>query len=88
MPAGPRPGGDVAGSRPSSLYGIVAIVSVWTIIASVVFHGTTVRWLSTAEALGLVALALAGLAYNEVREQKAGRATAGAGMGESLRAAA
>ena len=71
-----------------TLDGIVAIVSAWTIIASVAFHGTTVRWLSTGEAVALVALALAGLTYNEVREQKAVRAAAGSGMGESLRAAA
>jgi hypothetical protein len=71
-----------------SLDGIVAIVSAWTIVASVVFSGATVRWLSTGEALALVALALAGLTYNEVREQKAVRAAAGTSMGESLRAAA
>ena len=71
-----------------TLDGIVAIVSAWTIVASVVFHGATVSWLSTGEALALVALALAGLTYNEVREQKAVRAAAGTSMGESLRAAA
>jgi hypothetical protein len=71
-----------------SLDGVVAIVSAWTIIASVVFHGATVRWLSAGEALALVALALAGLTYNEVREQKAIRAAAGTSVGESLRAAA
>jgi hypothetical protein len=71
-----------------SLDGVVAIVSAWTIVASVVFHGATVRWLSTGEALALVALALAGLTYNELREQQALRAAAGTSMGESLRAAA
>jgi hypothetical protein len=70
-----------------TLDGMVAAVSAWTIVASVVFHGATVRWLSTGEALALVALALTGLTYNELREQKVVRA-AGASMGESLRAAA
>ena len=70
-----------------ALDGVIAVVSAWTIVASVVFHGATVRWLSTGEALAFVALALAGLTYNELREQRAVRA-AGASMGESLRAAA
>ena len=76
------------GVAQRSLDGIVAIVSAWTIVASVVFNGATARWLSTGEAIALVALALAGLTYNEVREQKAARAAAGTSMGESLRAAA
>jgi hypothetical protein len=44
------------------LHGIVAIVAVWTIVASVVFDGTALKWLSAAEALALVAVAIAGLA--------------------------
>ena len=71
-----------------SLDGVVAIVSAWTIVASVVFHGAAVKWLSTGEALALVAFALAGLTYNEVRGEKAMRAAAGTSVGESLRAAA
>jgi hypothetical protein len=75
------------GRLQRTLDGVIAIVSAWTIVASVVFHGATVRWLSTGEALALVALALTGLTYNEIREQKAVRIAA-ASMGESLRAAA
>jgi hypothetical protein len=78
----------VAGRLQRALDGVIAVVSAWTIVASVVFHGATVRWLSTGEALALVALGIAGLAYNEVREQKAVRAASGTSMGESLRAAA
>jgi hypothetical protein len=70
-----------------SLDGVIASVSAWTIVASVVFQGATVKWLSAGEALALVALALTGLAYNELREQRAVR-VAVASMGESLRAAA
>jgi hypothetical protein len=76
------------GRLQRTLDGVIAVVSAWTIVASVVFHGATVRWLSTGEALALVALGIAGLTYNEVREQKAVRAASGTGMGESLRAAA
>jgi len=68
--------------------GIVAIVSAWTIIASAVFDGATLKWLTMAESLALVALAVAGLTYNELREQAAVRAAAGAERDESLRAAA
>ena len=79
---------DVSRGRVQrALDGVAAVVSAWTIVASVVFHGATVRWLSTGEAVALVALALIGLTYNELREQRAVRA-AGASMGESLRAAA
>jgi hypothetical protein len=70
-----------------TLDGVLAVVSAWTIVASVVFHGATVRWLSTGEAIALVALVITGLTTNELREQKAVR-LAGASMGESLRAAA
>ncbi len=69
------------------LDGIIALVSGWTVVASVVFHGATVTWLSTGEALALVALAFTGLTYNEVQEHAAVRAAAGAGASESLRAA-
>jgi hypothetical protein len=41
-----------------------------------------------SEAVALAALPVAGLAYNEVREQKAVRAAAGTSMSDSLRAAA
>jgi hypothetical protein len=70
------------------LDGIVAIVAAWTIVASVVFDGTTLKWLTLGEAVALLALAAAGLAYNESREQKALRATDGTGLSDSLRAAA
>lgn len=70
------------------LDGIVAIVAIWTIVASVVFDGTALKWLSAGEAIALVAVAVAGLAYNEVSEQKAVRSAADTTMSDSLRAAA
>src|SRR5512146_1850886 len=39
------------GHVQQALDGVLAIVSVWTIIASVVFHNRTLTWLSVAEAL-------------------------------------
>lgn len=71
-----------------TLDGIIAIVAAWTIVASVVFNGTTLKWLTTGEALALVALGVAGLAYNEIREQKAVSAAERSIMSDSLRAAA
>jgi uncharacterized membrane protein YccC len=76
------------GAVQRMLDGIVAIVAAWTIVASVVFDGTTLKWLTLGEAVALFALAAAGLAYNESREQKAVRAADGTGLSDSLRAAA
>lgn len=70
------------------LDGVIAIVAGWTIVASAVFDGTALKWLSAGEAIALVAIAVAGLASNEISEQKAARAAADKSMGESLRAAA
>jgi hypothetical protein len=71
-----------------TLDSLIAIVAAWTIVASVVFSGTTLKWLTTGEALALVALGVVGLAYNEVREQNAVRTETHADMSDSLRAAA
>lgn len=68
--------------------GIVALVAAWTIVASVVFDGTTSKWLSLGEGLALIGLALAGLTYNEIREQMALQASSDTGMRDSLRPAA
>lgn len=79
------PGRRVACVEQRALDGIVAIVAI---VAIVVFDGTAFKWLSAGKAIALVAIAVAGLAYNEVSEQKALRAAADTIMGESLRAAA
>jgi hypothetical protein len=71
-----------------SLDGMVAVVSGWTIVASAVFEGSAVRWLSTAEGIALVALALAGLTYHDVREHAVVHAATDTSTGEALRAAA
>jgi hypothetical protein len=49
-----------------ALDGVGAVLGAWTIVASLVFTGDTVRWLSFAEAGGFVVLAVAGLTLNQV----------------------
>jgi hypothetical protein len=56
--------------------GLTGTLAIWATIASVVFAGTTVTWLSFAEAIGFVALAAAGTAsavYGLVRQSAARR---------------
>jgi uncharacterized membrane protein len=50
-----------------ALDGLSAVFGAWTIVASLIFTGDTVRWLSFSEAAGFVALAVAGLTLNQVR---------------------
>jgi hypothetical protein len=50
-----------------ALDGAGALLAIWTVVASVVFSGSVVRWLSFSEGLAFVALALGGLALNQVR---------------------
>ncbi len=50
-----------------ALDGVGGILAIWTIVASLVFSGNDVKWLSFAEGAGFVALAVAGLTLNQVR---------------------
>ncbi|MGH9094545.1 MAG: hypothetical protein ACRDXE_05235 [Acidimicrobiales bacterium] len=52
------------------------ILAVWTIIASLVFSGGAVQWLSFAEGLGLVGLAALGLTVDHLRLATVARASA------------
>jgi hypothetical protein len=45
-------------------------LAVWAAVASVVFAGTTLTWLSFAEALGFVGLALTGLVVHELTTER------------------
>jgi hypothetical protein len=76
------------GHVQQAIDGVLASVSVWTIIASVVFHNRTLTWLSFAEALGLVVAAYAGVTYDDVKQRLAAKAATEMGRSESLRAAA
>jgi hypothetical protein len=49
------------------LDGIGAVLAIWTIVASLVFAGDTVKWLSFGEGAGFAFLAVLGLTLNEVR---------------------
>ena len=42
---------------------------IWSAVASVVYSGTTLMWLSFVEALGLVGFALTGLVAHELRTE-------------------
>jgi len=50
-----------------ALDGVLAVLAAWTIVASLVFAGSTVVWLSFAEGLGIAALAVGGLTLDHVR---------------------
>jgi hypothetical protein len=47
--------------------GVGAVLAIWTVVASVVFSDTVVRWLTFGEGVGFVALALGGLVLNQSR---------------------
>jgi hypothetical protein len=47
--------------------GLTYLLAAWTIVASLVFSGSTVLWLSFAEGAALFGLALASHVLNEVR---------------------
>lgn len=49
------------------LDGLAAILAIWTIVASLVFTGETVKWLSFSEGGAFVVLAIGGLTLNQVR---------------------
>jgi hypothetical protein len=55
----------------------VGLLAAWTIVASLVFAGSTVVWLSFAEALGLVGAALGGLILTYVRLYRASTVATG-----------
>jgi hypothetical protein len=53
-----------------ALDGVVGVLGIWTIIASVVFDGWTLTWLSFAEGLGFAALGLVGLVVHELSTER------------------
>lgn len=48
----------------------IAVLGAWTIVESVVFAGSTVIWLSFSAALGVLALAVAGLTAHELSTER------------------
>ncbi|HEY3717216.1 MAG TPA: hypothetical protein VGL39_22055 [Jatrophihabitantaceae bacterium] len=64
-------GATATGPRLRSVgYGVTALVGVWTIVSSTVFSGTLLAWLVLADALALVAVALADLTAHEVSTER------------------
>lgn len=54
-----------------ALDGLAGSLALWAVVASVIFTGATVTWLSFAEAVGFVTLAVAGLAAHELGKHQA-----------------
>ena len=54
-----------------ALDGLTGSLALWAVVASVIFTGATVTWLSFAEAVGFVTLAVAGLAAHELEKRRA-----------------
>jgi hypothetical protein len=52
------------------LDGIIGVLGAWTIVASLIFAGSTVTWLGFASGAALVALALAGLTLHELSTER------------------
>jgi hypothetical protein len=58
------------GSLQRALDGITGILGIWTVIASVVFTGATLTWLSFAEGIGFTSLAVIGLLVHELKTER------------------
>lgn len=55
-----------ARSRTLALDGLLAVLAGWTVVASLIFAGTTVQWLSFAEGAAFAAVGVAGLAADHL----------------------
>lgn len=53
-----------------ALDGLAGALGIWTVVASVIFTGVTLTWLSFGEGLGFAALALAGLVAHELSSER------------------
>jgi hypothetical protein len=51
--------------------GVTGTLAAWSVVASLVFTGTVTTWLSFAQGIGFVTLAVAGLLTNELLATKA-----------------
>jgi hypothetical protein len=49
---------------------LVGVLALWSAVASVVYNGTTLTWMSFAEGLGFVALGVIGLVVHEVHTER------------------
>ena len=58
------------GGVQSGLDAMIGSLAVWSAVASMVFSGSTVMWLSFGDALGLAALAIGGLLAHELSTER------------------
>jgi hypothetical protein len=52
------------------LDGAIGVLGAWTIVASLVFAGSTIMWLGFASGVALVGFALIGLTLHELRAER------------------
>ena len=58
------------GLAQRTLDGLIAVLGAWTIVASLVFSGSTVTWLGFASGITFVALAVIGLTLHELSTER------------------
>ena len=57
-------------SRVSYGYGAAFGIGLWSLIAALIFTGSTLTWLVFADAIALIAVALADLALHEISTER------------------
>jgi hypothetical protein len=58
------------GRIQGALAAATSALALWSAVASVVYTGTTLTWLSFGEAIGFVGLGIAGLVAHELRTER------------------
>ncbi|MFL5964565.1 MAG: hypothetical protein ACJ757_16935 [Gaiellaceae bacterium] len=76
------------GTVQGALDGVVLSLAAWSAVASVVFRGSALTWLSFADALAFAALATGGLIAHELSTERVVHSLAPARSDSSMKAAA
>lgn len=71
------------GAAQRGLDGTLVVLGAWTIIASLIFAGSTITWLGFASACAFVGLAVIGLCLHEVSTERVVHSLDVAGLRES-----
>jgi hypothetical protein len=58
------------GQIQRGLDAVMGVLGIWTVVASAVFAGAALKWLSFGEAIGFVCLAVAGLVFHELSTER------------------